>query len=293
MSNNTKKTLIVAPNAGFANRLRAMAGAIWLAEKLNMNIEHLWIGSPYKCCPYKHIQDIHDKSFEYFFKQSIPRCDYNIMKNHVNKAYNSDMPGSNPSCWYNFQSYGQKLLDIPNVMNLNLVTERMDNSENILIETSHFNQLKITDEDMYKIYSKYFIPHNNFMEMLDNIPPDTIGISIRCNYDFMHSFPDSKINEVLLIKWLKTIEQPVLFFSDNLTLRDRMRKHIKHPIIPRFESIKHNDNGFLSFLSLSKCSKLYGTILSSFYEEAAKFGGIKSQPLSDKHLTQMIEITAK
>ena len=72
-----------------------------------------------------------------------------------------------------------------------------------------------------------------------------------------------------------------------------MRKHIKHPIIPRFESIKHNDNGFLSFLSLSKCSKLYGTILSSFYEEAAKFGGIKSQPLSDKHLTQMIEITAK
>jgi hypothetical protein len=247
MGDHTKKTIIIAPNAGFANRLRAMAGAIWLAEKLNMNLEHLWIGSPYKCCSYKHIQDIHDKSFEHFFKESIPRCDYNIMKNHVKRAYNSDMPGSNPSCWYNFQSYGQKLLDIPDVMKLNLVSKNMDTSENMLIETSHFKNLKITDEDMYKVYSKYFIPHDHYISLLDKMPPNTIGISIRCNYDFMHSFPQSKINENLLINWLKTIEQPVLFFSDNLTLRDKMRKHIKHPIIPRFESIKNNDNGFLSF----------------------------------------------
>ena len=51
--NNTKKILIIAPNAGFGNRLRTMASAIYLAEKLNMNIEHLWLGTPSGIIPYE------------------------------------------------------------------------------------------------------------------------------------------------------------------------------------------------------------------------------------------------
>ena len=39
----SKKTIIIAPNAGFGNRLRSMVAAIYLSEQLNMEIEHLWI----------------------------------------------------------------------------------------------------------------------------------------------------------------------------------------------------------------------------------------------------------
>ena len=33
-----KNTLIIAPNAGFGNRLKTMVSAIYLSEKLNMKL---------------------------------------------------------------------------------------------------------------------------------------------------------------------------------------------------------------------------------------------------------------
>ena len=127
------KTLIIAPNAGFCNRLRTMVSAIYLAEKLKMKVEHLWIGTVYRCAN-QNIQEIHDKSFEHFFKENIQRCDYKRMRNEVYKVYTEWFPNKIPNAWYHFQSYGQKLLEIIRLEKLELVHEKMDSTENFLIE---------------------------------------------------------------------------------------------------------------------------------------------------------------
>ena len=273
--NNYKNTLIIAPNAGFGNRIRTMSSAIYLADKLNMNLQHLWIGTKNNCM-FSHEQNIHDKSFEYFFKPMIKRCDYITMKNKLNKVYTEWSPGS---YWHQFQSYGQKLLDTTITHDLSLVNEAMDTSENFLIETTYIKNLTITINDKVHIYKTYFIPHDRFLNELSIIPENTIGISFRIK-DFYCYFPDSKIQNEILIKWLSNINYPVILFSDDTNYQLEMRKYLQIPIIPNFENNSASDNDFLTFLQLSKCSTLYGTAMSSFCEEAAYFGGVEYIPLT-------------
>ena len=275
---HSKKTLIIAPNAGFCNRLRTMVSAIYLAEKLEMNIQHLWIGTQYRCAN-DNIQEIHNKSFEHFFKESINQCNYKNMEKEVNKVYTEWMPTTNPNAWYNFQSYGQKLLQTQNYLELSLVNEKMDSSENFLIETSYINNLKITKEDKNRIYKKYFIPRDKFLNeinKIDEIHENTVGISIRKG-DFKIYFPETQIDNEIIMKWLNNMNRKILFCSDDKEYEREMREKITNAIIPNFAG---NDIDFLDFILLSKCVKIYGTQKSSFSEEAAYFGGVEYIPLT-------------
>ena len=274
---NSKKTLVVAPNAGFCNRLRTMVSAIYLSEKLDMNIEHLWIGTQYRCAN-NNIQAIHNKSFEYFFKESVKRCDYKNMTNKVNKVYTEWMPTTNPNAWYNFQSYGQKLLQTQIALDLKLVNEMMDTSEDFLIETSYINNLSITKEDKTRIYNKYFIPRDEFLDKINKIEmnENTIGISIRKG-DFKIYFPETQIEDEIILNWLNNMNSKIVFCSDDKEYEREIRQKIKNAIIPNFNG---TDIDFLDFLLLSKCKKIYGTQKSSFSEEAAYFGGVEYIPLT-------------
>jgi len=268
---NSKKTMIIAPNAGFCNRIRTMVSAIYLAEKLNMNIEHLWIGTKYRCSN-PNIQKAHDKTFEHFFKESIKRCDYKTIANEVNRVYTEWLPCNNPYAWYNFQSYGQNLIKPTVVSGLDLVNEQMDASENFLIETSYINNLTITKEDKYKIYNKYFTPRDHFLDRITNlneIDENTIGIHI-----IKGEFEDEIIK-----RWLTSIDNKVLLFSDDKQYIEEMRTFLKTPFIPIIPSI-NDDNDYLEFLLLSKCKVIYGTDKSLFAEEASYFGGCEYIPLT-------------
>ena len=273
---NPKNTLIVAPNAGFCNRLRTMVSAIYLAEKLGMNIEHLWIGTSYECgCV--HVQKIHDKSFEYFFKETVNRCDYTNMKHKVNKVYTEWLPHNK---FYPFQSYGQKLLKINVLYNLKLVNETMNASENFLIETSYINNLNINKEDKYNIYKKYFIPRDYFTNEINKISDtekNMIGIHIRKG-DFKIYFPETQIDDEKIIQWIDNIETKIVFCSDDKAYEHKMRQRIKNPVITTYDS--NMDIDFLDFLLLSRCIKVYGTAKSSFSEEAAYFGNAEYIPLT-------------
>jgi hypothetical protein len=272
---NLKKTLIVAPNAGFCNRLRTMVSAVYLAEKLEMNIEHLWLGTSYHCAN-NNIQNIHNKSFEYYFEENIKRCDYKNMINNVNNVYSEWLPGW---CWYQFQSYGQKLLKTSVLLNLDLVNDKMDNSQNFLIESSHINNLKMTKNDKNRIYKTYFIPKNKFLNEINMMDENIIGIHIRKG-DFNIYFPETQIDDKLIIKWIENINSKIYFCSDDKIFEREIRKNLKNVLIPKFNNIDDvNDIDFLEFLSLSKCTKIYGTWKSSFSEEAALFGGIEYIPL--------------
>ena len=152
----------------------------------------------------------------------------------------------------------------------------MNNSENFLIETTYINNLKITDKEINMIYAKYFIPRDEFTNKLNKVEKNTIGISIRKG-DFESYYPDSVIENSVMVKWLKSLDDPVLLFSDDDNYAEEMRKYLKNPVSPILEG---EHMFFLSFLLLSKCSKIYGTLSSSFSEEASKFGGVEYVALS-------------
>jgi hypothetical protein len=167
------------------------------------------------------------------------------------------------------------------------VNEKMDTSESFLIETTAIPNLSITRDDKINIYKKYFIPHDHFVDNLNILDANTIGISIRMKVFYWY-FPDSKIQDEVMIKWLSALDVPVVLFSDDRDYQIEMRKYLKHPIIPNFETNNEyaNDMWFLQFLQLSKCSKLYGTFLSSFCEEASYFGGVDYTPLTKDFFSQ-------
>ena len=263
-----------------------MVSAIYLSQKLGMDIEHLWIGEPYRCAS-DNIQLIHNKSFGYFFEEKLKRCDYRTMKDKVNKVYTEWMPNMNPNSWYNFQSYGQKLLEISKYTGLELVNEKMDTSENFLIETSYINNLKITKDDKTKIYKQYFIPRDIFMQEINKITDFNeaiIGIAIRKG-DFIIHNPELQIDDNMISKWVDSIESKIFFCSDDEKYEKEMRNKYKNAVIPKFSnSVNKSDIFFLDLILLSKCVKIYGIQKSSFAEEAANFGGVEYIPLTKEFI---------
>lgn len=271
-----KKTIVVAPNAGFCNRLRTMVSSIFLAEKLDMFVQHLWIGTVYQCAN-QNIQTIHNNSFEHYFNELIQRCDYRTMRQEIQVVYTEWLPSIKKNTWYNYQSYGQNLLQVSNHRELSLINERMNSSESFLIESSYIKNLSITKQDKTRIYSKFFIPRDYYIQ---DIKPyrsnDIIGICIRKG-DFSVFFPNTQFEDDAILEWIDTLNSKILFCSDDRFYELMMRKKIKNSINPDFNSINYD---FLSFLLLSTCTKIYGTHKSSFAEEASFFGGIDYVPLT-------------
>jgi len=285
-----KNILLISPNGGFGNRIRAVCGACIMAEKMDMQIAHCWDGSNY-ICAFPHIQKIHNRGFSYFFKDIIPEFDkinsYNInnsinLNKIIDKCYTEWLPDS---IWYHKQNYGQTRYHITNI-DIQENIPKIISNESFIIETT-INLSNATKDEIHKTYMKYFIPNDRFTEYMQketitnglngsNGSNGSIGISIRLG-EFLSFFPNSKIDENILVNFIKEIDNPVILFSDDHGFRNMMRQYIKNPIILSFESdttlSESEDIAFLEFLTLSKCNLIYGTDNSSFAEEAANFGG--------------------
>jgi len=156
-----------------------MVASIYLSEKLDMKLQHLWIGTIYRCAN-QNIQEIHNKSFEHYFKERIQRCDYRKMKDEIHKVYTEWLPTNNPNAWYHVQSYGQKLLQIKECRELSELHESMISTESFLIEASYLKNVSITKEEKTRIYQTYFLPRDYLLEEIT--PYQTkqlIGVCIR------------------------------------------------------------------------------------------------------------------
>jgi len=251
--------IVIAPNGGFGNRIRAIRSACYLADKLGTEIAHVWIGTAH-ICAFPHIQAIHDRSFEYFFHGPMRPYKATI----VDTCYSEWLPGY---YWYPFQNYGQRLLNVQHVR----PQSDLPKAGSFVIETSQAF-IPMTPEESYKIYSKYCIPNERFTSQLDPVPSHTVGISIRRNADFLQYFPGSPNLE----PFVRSLSCPVILFSDDKEFQNEIRRHIRNPVRLGFEDgdRKSEDLAFLEFLTLARCARIYGTKDSSFAFEAALFGSV-------------------
>ena len=143
-----------------------------------------------------------------------------------------------------------------------------------MIESSYILKPSMIDEQSWRqmlsrVYAVNFKPNPNFV-----VPEEhyDVGISIRRG-EFLHYFQEANQSREDLTKWITESFNglKVVIFSDDHEFRNKMRidtNYLNNPIEANESWIK----GFLEFLMLAKCDRIYGTPSSSFAEEAALFG---------------------
>ena len=111
--------------------------------------------------------------------------------------------------------------------------------------------------------------------VLSSLPENTIGIAVRNAEDFRFFFGEGIVEEDELRPFLESFDGPVLILSDDNDYAVRLRTFLKNPIHLPFEKteISTDVRAFLEFLTLSRCSKVFGFKDSSFAHQAALFGG--------------------
>jgi hypothetical protein len=268
--NHNSKILIIVPNAGFGNRIRAVASGILLANKLGR--------TPYLCWPQvqpydrrANVREMQILGWEGFFEQTLPIAN-NIIFSTIDRIYSEWMPGDG---WYPVQNYIQReWKTIPHEKLYRDGTFLKDRPENIIaIETSlavSLNEIN-WNEQLSVIYKQYFIPKQSFIDKLGTQRYD-IGISIRKG-DLGLYFSEANQSDALLRDWIVSLSQKyhLIIFSDD----EQCQKEFREIANISQEYIEP----FLQFLTLSlRCTIICGTPRSSFAEEAAIFGGIPYYP---------------
>ena len=278
-------SLIVSPQAGFGNRMRAMCGALLLAERSNpLTLAHCWYASDSEHTN-SRIQNVADLGFEYFFEPSAQIPSLPVFENNcLGKpcvAYTEWMPGQS---WYRYQSNAQRrfnantFLAAASIVHKTWSEDKADGEQPCILETSHNVMVPYaTPADSSAVYKKHFLPRFRFRNQIACMK-GVVGCSIRVGQDFQDFFPTTLSSAEKLQTLVCALDVPVVVFSDDRELRDTVRGGLKHAFVPTFESdgtISDADTAFLEFLTLAACDVIYGTVHSSFSTEAAVFGNIK------------------
>jgi len=269
--------IVASPHGGFGNRIRVLCSICYYADIHGCEVQHLWDGQSYLCA-YPHIQRVHNRGFAYFFEDRIPTHIKSPTSPTI--CYSEWLPSS--TGWWKHQNYGQTQLGCSRIESYKHIPNTP--TQTMLIETS-LRILPMTASESHAIYKKYFIPRAIFTNQLPSLPENTIGISIRRG-EFLAFFPGSAVDTTILYRWLRSFTQPVVLFSEDRAFLKDIRAALLHPIICEFESTVSvlEDRAFLEFLTLSKCSHIYGTQYSSFAEEAALYGKVSYTAITNELL---------
>lgn len=272
----SERILIISPTAGFGNRVRALCGAIALANLSNRKIQHCWeidaSWLPHEAPPVVHAKM--NGLAAYFQVGNCPVASQGIP---VDICYSEWIPGEP---WYQEQSYGQKK-NPPRVLSKYSESESILSSPEtvVMIETSLIKKpINLSEEQwcqsLREIYRSFFTPCRRFVDMLTDTHYD-VGISIRRN-EFTRYFPEANQSLSDLTSWVNREHsgKKVIIFSDDYLFRDSLRSSTKQLARINDEILKPWERGFLEFLTLAyRCEVIYGTPSSSFAYEAALFGG--------------------
>lgn len=271
--------IVISPHGGFGNRLRVLCSGRLYAERHGCRLEHMWDGGPYACA-FPHIQKVHDRGFSYFFEDQLAT--------HKGVAplrcYSEWMPTPGYGWWHR-QNYGQSKLRCTDVVPLSTLPAIP--TESMMIETTR-RVVPQTAAESHDIYRRFFIPRERFLRELPTLPEGTVGISVRRS-EFLHYFPEAVVAVEALHAWLRSFETPVVLFSEDKEFLRTARTYLNCPVVCAFASINPEDLAFFEFLTLAKCTHIYGTASSSFAEEAALFGNVPYTPIT----TSLIEMRPK
>jgi hypothetical protein len=274
---SVEPVIVLAPNSGFCNRLEFMCKAIKYAATMKRNVYHMWDGTYHKRL-FPHEQQISDRPFEYFFDSPLKA--FNPDEHKVSICYSHWMPGQ---FWFESHSYGSKRLCITDLRPDKAIPSRPVN-ESFLIQ-GHVDT-PITPSEQFELYKTHFKPTALFLNQLTSFEEPVVGVHVR-KVDFYFYYKDAFVPDELIYKWLAGFNAPVVVFSDDKTFQAEARSRLKRSVSCAFEQKAHpaEDLAFLEFLTLSRCTVLYGTLHSSFSKQASVYGNILHTPITEELVT--------
>ncbi|MBD1372928.1 hypothetical protein IC620_11225 [Hazenella sp. IB182357] len=291
-----KGKLILSPQAGFGNRMRMLCSGIVLAEVLGREPLYYWPGGEAsRSNTLDHIRAMREEGFHAFFllNQGFMPIDLNPSVK-IDLSLSEWLPGE---FWYPYQSSAHQAWEGLPQQRLGAEADelrRFDDLQTILIESSRALTLHDYTRSewhamMTQTYQAYFQPQTIYQEILAEVPYFDMGVAIR-RREFMHYFPETAQSEAELSRWLDQIIEAqavtsLVLFSDDHALRDRFRHRLQKRGINcpdlRWGELKRWQVSFLEFLTLATrvSDVIYGTVKSSFAEQAAIYGGVPYAPI--------------
>lgn len=280
------KSLIISPQAGFGNRLRAISSAIVLAKQCGRKIYHAWA----PMTPNENrsmIVPFQKYGYGGFFEQNenLPLATRELFP-YIDVCFSE---WSKQDFWYKYQSDAQEKFAVIKTYKESNPARDIYNSEadTILIESSlsirldeQYNGCATDMEFINELHKAYNLlnPHKKYLRLLDQFKSVDMGISIRRG-DLLNYFKGADQDLSRIREWILYISKgkKVSIFSDDSEVRRMMEDIIpdyNHAVGKLIGSLPSHESAFIQFLYLSqKCNVIYGTPTSSFAREGAIFGG--------------------
>lgn len=273
----SKKKLIISPQAGFGNRLRALCSAKLLGLLTGREVYHFWIKDS-ALSIVDHVNYMKETDPTHFFDIKIPLFE----GTHVDVCFTEWMPDDG---WYKEQSTAQSHLIFDHRIKSKRAEPFQDASEIasssadiILVETSLELRLphmeSFQEMLMSQIYQENFQPAGRWKEMLESLPVIENGVSIRRG-NLMKYYPEADISVEKMCEKISLLNGPKIIFSDDSEYLEKIRTKSNCPlnIDGLTKILSPVEFSFVQFLFLAKCKNVFGTKNSSFPKQAAIFGG--------------------
>lgn len=284
-------SIIVSPQAGFANRLRVVNSAILAAQICSRRLYHYWIPTEPNHTQ-SHVNWIKQSSINDFFycNQSIQLAQATLAPDLILSEWKTG------DYWFTMQSHAQEDFGVLAGTRAHNYLNKLINSDakTILIETSRrfwprdnpglsFSIPK-HDEAM-RIHNAYtqLQPRAFYLDLVEKYDQIEVGIAVRRGDLLKYSAKARQSIEDIykFVKELTSMQKRIMIFSDDEKLVDyltsmpgikqeypNLRNIIKRLLPPQ--------KAMVTFLFLAlKCQTIYGTPTSSFAQEAALYGNQK------------------
>ena len=260
------KVLILVPQAGFGNRIRAVASGVVLAQRLGRKFYLCWPSiRPFDSRA--NVAEMQRVGWEGLFEESFPTADRKSFPK-LDRVYSEWLPGDG---WYPVQNYVQREWGVTPHQRIDTDGEILKDcqAEIVVVETGHAVRLNDPDwgEEISSVYHKYFMPKKIYLDQLGD-KRYNIGISIRKG-DLTKYFSEANQSDQELRTWVQGLAKShtLMIFSDDQKAQKEFREIAGIP--------NHSIDPFLQFLTLAlRCDIVCGTPKSSFAEQAALFGGV-------------------
>ena len=270
------RKLVISPQAGLGNRLRALCSAKAFGQMIGRDVYHFWVNDPVlianatelRC---DHVNEVKSIDPSYFFDLKIPLFD----GDRVDCCFTEWMPGDG---WYDVQSTAQSRLQCDHITRLGNIQEIVDcEDEVILLETSMETHLAgatgFRRELMANTYRAYFHLRPAWRSFFDSVPHFDNGIAVRRG-DLIQYVPTADVSLEKMCDFIDQLKGTKILFSDDAEYLNELRARTN--CLMDVQTIQDGrlgiDRAFSQFIVLSKCRKVFGTKHSSFAEQASLFG---------------------
>lgn len=299
-------SLIISPQAGFGNRMRALSAGILIAEQLNRLPLHYWTpesNGPTSSNGPVHLQEIRQSSFDQYFVQryNLPCATSRFNATTVDHVYTEWLPHH---YWYSLQSRAQRaflyksrsrVLDTLNIDDQFLYYNRvllLETSLPVRLSSYKHNNTSWFQQEQSRVYQQYFQVQPFFLDLVQKVAHYDMCINIRRG-DLLLYFPEARQDPTTILDWfvgrqknnsrVLILSNDVLF-GQNFTsqLKTRLLTVHRNVTVDFTDDINRRLGGrldgwqapFLDFLIMAyRCGYVYGTPRSSFAQEASTFGG--------------------